>query len=185
MTDLQKELFLLSDSSYRDFHARLMPTVSKEKIIGIRAPVLKKFAASFAKEERAKEFLSQLPHRYYEENNLHGLLIMKIHDFNICISETERFLPFIDNWATCDMLKPESFKAEPDALLKKIKKWRKSEPAYTVRYAVKCLMDFYLEDNFSEELLLVVSGDLHDDYYVKMGQAWFLQQHWQSNMTAR
>ncbi len=173
MTTLQKELFSLQDLSYRDFHAKLMPTVDKEKIIGIRTPVLRSFAKEFIKSNEAKAFMGELPHSYYEEDNLHGMLIQKTKDFDECITELDRFLPFIDNWATCDMMSPKVLKTEPDALIIKIKEWLKSDLTYTVRFAVKCLMDFYLDENFSEDILKLVAEVKHGDYYVKMVCAWF------------
>ena len=106
---LRKELFSLSDAEYRNFHASLMPNIDKERIIGIRSPVLRSFASKFAKEPYSKEFLRVLPHYYYEENNLHGLLIDKIADYDEAISELDRFLPYVDNWATCDMMKQKTF----------------------------------------------------------------------------
>lgn len=173
MTDLQKELFSLQDLSYRDFQAKLMPTVEKEKIIGIRTPLLRDFAKEFRKRNEAKTFMVELPHRYYEEDNLHGLLIQKIKNFDECITELDRFLPFVDNWSTCDMMSPKVLKKEPDSLLIKINQWLKSEHIYTVRFGVKCLMDFYLDENFSEDILTLVAEVNHEDYYVKMVCAWF------------
>ncbi len=171
--EIQSELFLLQDLKYRDFHAKLIPTVDKEQIIGIRTPALRKYAKEIADTEKAKMLLSTLPHTYYEENNLHGFLVRKIKNFDECISELDRFLPFVDNWATCDMMSPKVLKKEPEKLMSKIKEWLKSEHTYTVRFAVKCLMDFYLDDNFSEEVLSLAAEVHHDDYYVKMVCAWF------------
>lgn len=173
MTDLQKELFSLQDLSYRDFHSRLMPTVNKEKIIGIRTPVLRAFAKEFLKRNEATAFMGELPHSYYEEDNLHGMLIQKIKDFDECIIALDRFLPYVDNWATCDMMSPKVLKKEPDALLIKIKEWLSSGHTYTVRFGIKCLMDFYLDEKFSEDILKLVAGVKHEDYYVKMMCAWF------------
>ncbi len=173
MTTLQKELFTFQDFSYRDFHAKLMPTVDKEKIIGIRTPVLRNFSKEFSKRDEAKSFMQNLPHRYYEEDNLHGMLIQKSKSFDECIDELDRFLPFVDNWATCDMISPKVLKKNPDALMIKIKQWLKSDLTYTVRFGVKCLMDFYLEENFSEDILKLVAEVKHGDYYVKMVCAWF------------
>ena len=108
---LKSELFKMQDLKYRDFHAKLMPTVCKDKIIGIRVPQLRKYAKEFFKDDRCHEFLNIIPHTYYEENNLHAFLIEQISDFTACIFETERFLPCIDNWATCDMMRPKIFKS--------------------------------------------------------------------------
>jgi len=173
MTDLQKELFSFQDLSYRDFHAKLIPTVEKEKIIGIRTPVLRSFAKEFGKRDEARVFMDILPHSYYEEDNLHGMLIQKIKDFDECIRELDRFLPFIDNWATCDMMSLKVLKSEPERLMRKIKEWLSAEHTYTVRFGIKCIMDFYLEENFSEDILKLVANVKHEDYYVKMMCSWF------------
>lgn len=171
--EIQSELFLLQDLKYRDFHSKLMPTVDKEKIIGIRTPALRKYAKEIAGTKKAEALLCTLPHTYYEENNLHGFLIQKIKNFDECINELDRFLPFVDNWATCDMMSPKVLKKGPEKLMSKIKEWLKSEHTYTVRFAVKCLMDFYLDENFSEEVLVLAANIRHEDYYVKMVCAWF------------
>ena len=113
ITNVQTRLFELQDLKYRDFHAKLMPTVNKEKIIGVRTPALRVFAKKYGKTDEAKEYLQILPHQYYEENNLHGLLIEQIKDYDTCLEELERFLPYIDNWATCDMISPPVFKKRP------------------------------------------------------------------------
>ena len=117
LTVLQKRLFVLQDAGYREFHSRLMPTIDKERIIGIRTPVLRKFAKEFIKTEEAKSFIQELPHRYYEENNLHMMVITGIRDFETCLAEVERFLPFIDNWATCDFAEPKCFAGHKAELL--------------------------------------------------------------------
>ena len=109
MTHLQEELFKLQDIAYRDFHSSLMPGVDKEAVIGVRTPVLRAFAKKFSKTEEAGQFMNELPHKYYEENNLHMMLIAQIKDYNMCVSETEKFLPYIDNWATCDLPLPKFF----------------------------------------------------------------------------
>ncbi len=166
------ELFSLQDPFYKDFQSKLMPTVSKDKIIGVRTPELRHLFKSMTKEER-EEFISVLPHRYYEEDNLHALFIKNIRDYDSCIKELDRFLPFVDNWATCDMMRPEVLKRNPDSLMIKINQWLKSEHTYTVRFAIKCLMDFYLDEGFSPEILKTVSLIDHSDYYVKMMCAWF------------
>ena len=173
INEIQKDLFSLQDLSYRDFQAKLMPTVSKEKIIGIRTPILRKYAKNFSKEEKSADFMSVLPHDYYEENNLHGMLIQKIKDFDECITGLDRFLPFVDNWATCDMMSPKTLKKEPERLMRKIKEWLSAEHTYTVRFGIKCIMDFYLDENFSEDILKLVANVKHEDYYVKMMCSWF------------
>ena len=170
---IQEELFSFRDEQYREFNAKLLPTVDKEKIIGIRTPLLRKYAKAFAKRPEAELFMQTLPHDYFEENNLHAVLVQKMRSFDNCIKELDCFLPFVDNWATCDMMSPKILRKNPDALMKKIRQWLNSDHTYTVRFAVKCLMDFYLEENFTEEVLYLVSQVDKEDYYIKMVCAWF------------
>lgn len=173
MTDLQKQLFGLQDTTYRDFHSKLMPETDKETIIGIRVPVLRKFAKEFAKKPEAKEFLQQLPHRYYEENNLHMMLIIAIKDYEECLREIERFLPYIDNWATCDMSAPKCFEAHKPELLLHIREWIASGHTYTIRYGIGMLMRLYLGEDFLPEYPEMVSQVSSEEYYVKMMVAWY------------
>lgn len=173
MTDLQKQLFDLQDTTYRDFHSKLMPETDKETIIGIRVPVLRKFAKEFAKKPEAKEFLQQLPHRYYEENNLHMMLIIAIKDYEECLREIERFLPYIDNWATCDMSAPKCFEAHKPELLSHIREWLASGHTYTIRYGIGMLMRLYLGEDFSPEYPEMVSQVSSEEYYIKMMVAWY------------
>ncbi len=171
--NIQTELFLLQDLKYKNFQAKLMPTVNKDTIIGVRTPLLRKYAKEIAGTEKEKSILCTLPHAYYEENNLHALVIQKSRSFDQCITQLEQFLPYVDNWATCDMMSPKVLKKDREGLLIHIKRWLESEHIYTVRFTVKCLMDFYLDDFFSEDILLLVSQVKHEDYYVKMVCAWF------------
>ncbi len=171
--DIQTELFKLQDKEYREFHAKLMPTVDKELIIGIRTPILRKFASSITNTDDAKKFLENLPHKYYEENNLHAFLIEKEKDFEKAVFETEKFLPHIDNWATCDGFMPKVFAKNADNLLPKIKLWIKSDKPYTVRYAMLLLMKLYLDEHFKKEYLDMVASIKFEHYYVKMMQAWY------------
>ncbi|MBQ8003744.1 MAG: DNA alkylation repair protein, partial [Oscillospiraceae bacterium] len=136
MTDIQKKLFKMQDLKYRDFHSRLMPTVDRELIIGIRTPRLRRFANEFAKTGNAADFLQRLPHKYYEENNLHAFIIEKTNDFDKLISLLDVFLPYIDNWATCDTLSPKLFKKNKKALIPHIHRWISSAHTYTVRFAI-------------------------------------------------
>lgn len=170
---VQGKLFELQDLKYRDFHAKLMPTVSKERVIGVRTPVLRKFAKEFGKTKEAEEFLKQLPHEYYEEDNLHGFLIAGMKDFERCIEELERFLPYVDNWATCDLLSPKIFKKHLQELLVKIRVWTVSEHTYMIRFGVGMLMSFYLDEAFELEYPEMVSGIRSDEYYVNMMIAWY------------
>ncbi len=166
-------LFEMQDLKYRDFHSKLMPTVEKTKVIGVRTPDLRKFAKEISETPLADEFLKNLPHEYYEENNLHAFLVEKISDYDRCIDETNRFLPFVDNWATCDMMRPKIFKKHLPELLTEIKKWLKSEYIYTVRFGMEMLMCYYLDESFSSEHPELIAKIRSDEYYIKMMQAWY------------
>ena len=172
-TELQERLFNLQDTEYKAFHSKLMPTVNPETIIGIRTPVLRKFANEFSKTDEAKAFLKKLPHQYYEENNLHAFLLEKITDYPTLIEELNIFLPFVDNWATCDMMKPKVFKQNKSHLIIDIKRWLKSEYIYEVRYGIVCLMTHFLDEAFEEEFLDLIADIESDEYYINMARAWF------------
>ena len=168
-----KELFLLQDKEYREFQSKLMPTVDKARVIGVRIPVLRKFAADFYKREEAARFLSELPHRYYEENNLHAFLIEKETDYDKCISLLDDFLPYVDNWATCDMMSPKVLGDNKDRLIDEIYKWIESRDTYSVRYGINLFMKYYLDEGFTEEYPRVVAEVKSDEYYVNMMRAWY------------
>lgn len=171
--DVRKKLFEMQDKGYRDFHAKLIPTVDKEKIIGIRTPMLRKFAKAFGKTEESEIFLKILPHQYYEENNLHGLLIEQIGDYDKCLEELEHFLPFIDNWATCDMLALRVVKNHLDVFIREIFRWIGSDEAYTIRFGISMLMRYYLEEEFKPEYPEKVALIRSEEYYVNMMRAWY------------
>ena len=168
---IKKKLFELQDLGYKEFHSKLMPNIPKEKIIGIRVPVLKDLAKSI--KDDILEFMENLPHEYYEENNLHAFLIAGIEDYDKCIYELERFLPYIDNWATCDSLRPKCFSVNKDKLPDKIREWIKSSHSYTVRFSIEMLMVHFLDDNFKKEYSDMVAAVKSDDYYVNMMIAWY------------
>lgn len=170
---VRKRLFELQDTAYRDFHSRLMPTVDKKLVIGVRTPDLRAFAKKISKTEYAQKFLAILPHKYYEENNLHAFLIEQIKDYDACIYEINRFLPFVDNWATCDMMRPRILAKNPEKLLCEIQKWIKSDEVYAVRFGIEMLMCYYLDGNFSPEYPEWVCNVKSDEYYVKMMVAWY------------
>lgn len=174
MEEIQKHLFELQDTKYRDFHSRLMPDTDKETVIGIRVPVLRKYAKSIAGTELSEKFIKELPHRYYEENNLHMMLITRIKDYDRCISEIERFLPYIDNWATCDFPAPKCFENHKEELLPVIKRWIASGETYTIRYGIGMLMRLYLDEDFEPEYVKLVAGVESDEYYVNMMIAWYM-----------
>ena len=173
MTDIQRELFLMQDLSYREFHARLVPTVPKEKIIGVRTPRLRAYAQTVWKEGRAEDFLRCLPHTFYEENNLHSFLLAKEKGFDAALQKTEMFLPYVDNWATCDSLSPKVFGKCAEALLPFIRRWLNSGHTYTVRFGIKMLMDHFLDERFSPECLEAVAAIQSEEYYINMMIAWY------------
>lgn len=171
--EIRERLFSLADEDYKEFHSKLMPTVDKEKIIGVRTPALRAFAKEVYNSAQYEAFICDLPHKYYEEDNLHGFLIEKIKDFDGCVAEIEKLLPYIDNWATCDMLRPKCLKKDPQKLYVKICQWIESDKVYTVRFAIGCLLSYYLDENFSEEHLKLVSEIKSDEYYINMMIAWY------------
>lgn len=174
MEEIQKHLFELQDIKYRDFHSRLMPDTDKETIIGIRVPVLRKYAKSIAGTELEDRFIDELPHQYYEENNLHMMLVTWIKDYDKCLSEVERFLPYIDNWATCDFPAPKCFENHKEELLPVIKRWIASGETYTIRYGIGMLMRLYLDADFDPEYVKLVAEVKSDEYYVNMMIAWYM-----------
>lgn len=170
---VRQELFELQDLKYRDFHAKLIPTMEKEKVIGVRTPALRGFAKKFGKTEESKLFIKKLPHQYYEENNLHGLLIEQIKDYDECLVELKRFLPYIDNWATCDLLALRLVKKHLDVFIKEIYKFMESEHTYIIRFGISMLMKYYLEDEFNIEYPDKVADIRSEEYYVNMMRAWY------------
>lgn len=171
--DILKELKNNSEEKYRDFTAKLIPNIDKEKIIGVRTPKVRALAKALRGSEVSYDYLGDLPHKYLEENNLHGFLIEYERDFSRAISLTESFLPYIDNWSTCDTSRPKVFKKHLDLLYPYIKKWIKSSHEYTVRYAIGLLLSFYLDERFEKAHLGLVASVKSDEYYVKMMAAWY------------
>lgn len=174
MTPIQEKLFELQDLKYRDFHSKLMPTVCKDKIIGVRVPQLRKFAKELNKSELKTDFLNSLPHKFYEEDNLHAFLIEQIKDFDECISALDEFLLFVDNWATCDMMTPKVLSTNPEKLYEKIEEWAKSGHTYTVRFAVVTLMKFFMDERLDRKCLKLLLSIKSDEYYINMAIAWYL-----------
>ena len=170
---IQKQLFALADEDYKIFQQKLMPSVDPNTVIGIRTPELRRFAAKFAKTEEASLFMAHLPHIYYEENNLHAFLIEKITDFERTVEELNRFLPYVDNWATCDMMSPKIFSVNKEKLLPVIQNWISSKHTYMIRFGIVMLMKHYLDEEFSLEHLQIVSNIRSDEYYIEMAQAWY------------
>jgi len=163
----------MRDEKYREFQIKLIPTVDKDHVIGVRTPNLRKYAKQIAGRGDVSEFLGDLPHRYFDENQLHAFIVSLIKDFYVCIDEVCRFLPFVDNWATCDQMSPAAFKKHPHELLEYIRKWIGSHEAYTVRFAIGMLMQHFLGDCFDASYPEMVAGVVSDEYYVNMMKAWY------------
>ncbi len=170
---IRARLFAMGEREYGDFAAALMPAVPREKVIGVRTPALRKYAAEIAGTPPAAEFLAALPHEYYEENNLHVFLLEKEHDFGAVLAAVDAFLPYVDNWATCDGIAPRAFKKEPYRLLPKIKEWLASGHTYTVRFAILMLMKHFSGENLCAEYPAMVANVQSVEYYVQMMQAWY------------
>ena len=173
MTDIQEKLIALSEPGYRDFMAPLLPNLPRERILGVRTPALRSYAKELWRAGGYEPFLRQLPHSYYEENNLHAFLLEQMRDFDCCLAELERFLPYIDNWATCDCLRPKVFGKNKARLLARIPAWLASGETYTVRYGIGMLMAHYLDDGFRPEYLSWVADVRSGEYYINMMIAWY------------
>ena len=171
--EIQDLLFSLQDEKYREFHSKLIPTIDPDKIIGVRTPVLRKQVKELAKRPDIHEYMMTLPHTYYEENNLHAFLIEQIKDYEECVRRLEEFLPYVDNWATCDSMTPKVFKKHKGELLEKISVWLASDHVYTIRFGIEMLMKFYLDEDFDERYLEWVAAVRSEEYYVNMMIAWY------------
>lgn len=173
ITYIQSSLVSMQDEKYRSFDLPLIPTVEQSTVLGVRFPKIKKLAKEIYAHRDKDIFLTSLPHRYYEENCLHAFIICLEKDLDRCICLLNRFLPFVDNWATCDSISPKEFKKHPDGLMGNIKVWISSEHTYTVRFGIKCLMSYYLDEHFSPDILATVADIRSEEYYINMMIAWF------------
>ena len=171
--EIRDELFKMQDIGYRDFNSKLIPTVKKEDMIGVRTPELRKYAKKLLKEEGVEDFLHSLPHKYFDENQLHAFIISEIKDFKLCIDELIIFLPYLDNWATCDQLSPKIFKKYRNDLLPHIYEWLKSDKTYTVRFGIGMLMEHFLDEDFKTEYPEMVAAVRSEEYYINMMTAWY------------
>ncbi len=171
--DIQETLHAMQDTKYQAFQCKLLPTVDPETVIGIRTPALRKLAKTLAGSPEAEEFLRSLPHRYYDENNLHSFLLCSIRDFDTCIEALDRFLPYVDNWATCDQLNPAVLAKHPDQLLPHIRRYMSSTHTYTIRFGIELLMRYYLDELFRPEYLTMVAQIRSEEYYVNIMCAWY------------
>lgn len=171
--EILRGFFENRDEKYRDFQAKLIPAVDKNTMIGVRTPVLRKMAKAYVKNADSDNFLSELPHKYFEENQLHAFIISEMKDYDECVARLNAFLPFVDNWATCDQLSPKIFKKHRTELLREIKKWIVSEKTYTVRFAIGMLLEHYLDGDFKPEYLETVASVKSNEYYINMMISWY------------
>ena len=187
MNHIQELLFARQDLGYRDFHSKLIPNIDKERVVGVRTPVLRKLARELAGTEEAAAFLTELPHFYYEENNLHGLLIgASAKTPEAALDAIDRFLPYVDNWATCDMLPPKVLGKDKDLLRRRVVPWLdaaqtgpqtaacQAQPnTYRIRFAIVAMLSFLLDEGFEESDLDRLAAVKSDEYYVNMAIAWY------------
>lgn len=173
MQTIEKLLFEHRDAGYAAFQAKLTPSVDKELFIGVRVPEVRKLAKQLKDDPITADFIHELPHKYYDENMLHGLLVSEIKDYEKAIDETDRFLPYVDNWAVCDIMSPKVFKKHKGQLLEKIREWAASRKTYTIRFGIEMLMSHYLDEDFSPEYLEIPAALRSEEYYVNMMIAWF------------
>ena len=171
--EIREELFHLQDAKYRAFQAKLIPTAGPETFIGVRTPELRKYAKQLEKREDVQEFLDALPHRYFDENQLHAFLLSRIKDYDRCMGEVLRFLPYVNNWATCDQMSPKVFRKHRQELLEKIRIWIRSDETYTIRFGVGMLMEHYMDEDFDPAYPEMAAGIRSEEYYVNMMRAWY------------
>lgn len=182
------KLMELKDDGYKEFHGGLIPGVDSDTILGVRVPVLRKFAKELKKNKAdvVDAFLGELPHKYYDEYLLHGMLISEMKDYDMCLEALERFLPYINNWAVCDTLSPKVFSKHKASLMNKIKEWSKSKETYTCRFGIEMLMRYFLDEDFDEAYLKIPASVKSEEYYVNMMIAWFfataLAKQWDSTI---
>ena len=171
--EILDELYKKQDIKYRDFQAKLIPSKTADDMIGVRTPELRKYAKELLKREDIGEFLEILPHEYFDEDQLHAFIISGIKDYDKCMQEVDKFLPFVDNWATCDQLSPKVFKKHRTELLKQINKWIKSKETYTVRFAIRMLMEHFIDEDFDVKYPEMVAKIRSDEFYINMMIAWY------------
>ena len=171
--EIKEELFNLQDEKYRDFQAKLIPTVSPDTVIGVRTPALRKYASQLVKREDVQEFLDVLPHSLFDEYQLHAFIVSAMRDYDRCMEEVIRFLPYVDNWATCDQMSPKVFKKHRQELIPHIKEWIASDATYTIRFGVGMLMEHFLDEDFDPKYPELVADLRSEEYYVNMMIAWY------------
>ena len=171
--EIRKKLFELQDGGYRELQKKIILTADPETVIGVRTPQLRAFAKELLKEGGVSAFLDGVPHAYFDENQLHAFILSEMKDYDRCIEEVERFLPYIDNWATCDQLSPKTFKKHRSELLERIKVWIAADKTYTIRFGIGMLMQYFLDEDFDPAYPEMVAQIRSDEYYVNMMIAWY------------
>ncbi len=171
--EIRKELKKLQDKGYREMQVTIIPTLEADSIIGVRTPALRQLAKEFAKREDISDFLTDLPHKFFEENQLHAFILSGMKDAESCIRLVDEFLPYVDNWATCDQMSPKVFKKHKQLLLEYVDKWIRSEHTYVKRFAIGMLMEHFLDEDFKTSYLTKVSKIRSEEYYVNMMIAWY------------
>ena len=171
--EITKRLFELQDEKYADFQAKLTPGIPRESFIGVRVPQVRTLAKSYYKDPESADLLQELPHQYYDENMLHGLVLSEMKDFEACVKAVDAFLPYVDNWAVCDIMSPKVFRKHKEELLPVIKRWVASDQVYTCRFGIEMLMSHYLDQDYKPEYLEIVAAVRSEEYYVNMMIAWF------------
>ena len=186
MTDIQRDLYAMQDAAYGDFAAKLLPTVARERVIGVRLPLLRKYAKELHKTEKAEMFMRTLPHKYLEEDHLHAMLICMMRDEQECFAALDAFLPYVDNWSVCDSLRPKALTKDRDAPQAHIRHYLQSDHPYTVRFGIEMLMVYCLDEHFLPDHLALVAGVQSEEYYVNMMIAWYfataLAKQWEATV---
>ena len=171
--EIRNELFGMQDLKYRELQTGIIPSRDPQTLIGVRTPALRSYAKQLAKREDLSDFLNDLPHLYFDEDQLHAFIISEMKDYGTCMAELEKFLPFVDNWATCDQMSPKVFKKHKEELLVKIREWIASDRPYTVRFGIGMLMQHFLDEDFDPAYPELAAGIRSEEYYVKMMIAWY------------
>lgn len=172
---IQEKLFEYQDLGYREFNSKLIPNIDKETMIGVRIPDIRKIEKSLSTEEK-EEFLLKLPHKYFEENMLHGIIISNMKDYNKVITNLEKFLPYVDNWAVCDSISPKILKKNREKVITNVLSWIKSNHTYVCRFGIGMIMQLYLEDEYFKKTYLDIIAKIKtEDYYINMMRAWIFQ----------
>ncbi len=171
--EIRDELYALQDKEYRDFQSRLIPSISPESFIGVRTPELRRLAKDIAKRGDLYAFMDDLPHEFFDENQLHAFAISDMKDFDNCVSRLKAFLPYVDNWATCDQMSPKVFKKHKSELIELVSEWLNDEHLYTVRFAIGMLMEHYLDKDFDPVYPYMVASVKSEEYYIRMMVAWY------------